>query len=82
MYYKWYQLVNMGISNVKFLNQSTFLLQAAKAINSNSMVEGIEQVCFLDLCEMVAPPRVLIHQLVDLDLNSEFQLASLNLLIH
>ncbi|GKA73267.1 hypothetical protein Tco_0779483 [Tanacetum coccineum] len=45
-----------GFSRIKFLNHSTFLSVAAKAINSDSIIELVMQVCFLDAQEIAPPP--------------------------
>ncbi|MGV7994855.1 hypothetical protein PJP12_29740, partial [Mycobacterium kansasii] len=45
---------------------SAFLPVAAKAINSDFIVECVMQVCFLDPQDTAAPPRVNIYPVVDL----------------
>ena len=66
-----------SISNNIFLNHSASLPAAAKAINSDSMVEWEIHVCFFDAQEMTPPLRVNIQPDVDLlSLTLIIQLAS------
>lgn len=64
-------------SNNKFRNHSASLPVAAKAINSDSIVECEIHVCFLVGHEMALPPRVNTHPNVALlSLALVIQLAS------
>ena len=48
-------LVHKGISNNEFLIQSTFVAAAPRANNSESLVDYVMVVCFLDSQDIEAP---------------------------
>ena len=66
-----------GISQRKSFIHSASFPVSAKATNSDSIVECVMQVCFLDLQEIAPPPKV--NTQPDVDLFSpklDIQLAS------
>src|SRR3954462_12718881 len=70
-------LGHIGISYTKFLSHSASLPAAANATNSDSIVELVIHVCFLEAHEMAPPPSKNTHPLVEDESSTLFiQLAS------
>ncbi|GJU06551.1 hypothetical protein Tco_1122981, partial [Tanacetum coccineum] len=70
-------LTHNGISRRKFFNHSASLPVVAKATNSDSIVEPVMQVYFLEAQEIAPPPSKNTQPLVDeLSLVLLIQLAS------
>ena len=56
-----------GISSRNYRNHFTFSPALFKAINFDSIVEWVTQVCLEDFQDIAAPPRVKMYPLVDFD---------------
>ena len=58
---------HLGMSYKKWHSHSTSLVALSKAMNSNSIVEHEMHVCLDDFQDIVAPSKVKIYPLMDLE---------------